>query len=206
MSDTTIVIESLKKDQEFIVGDNEQKTFILFLANGESADGDVKIRIEGKNAHVQILGAILGYGKQIIHLYTFQDHMKPESISDLLIKSVLFDEAKMYYSGLIRIEKDAQKSNAYQKNQNILMSDKSWADSRPKLEIEANDVRCTHGATIGKLRDDELYYLEARGLPKKDAEKLLIEGFFEDVLVRIPDEKKREHIKSSLYSHLHSLV
>lgn len=201
-----VLIQELIKDQEFRVGDGEKKTFVIVLTSGENSEGDVKIYIKGKHADVQILGVILGFGKQIVRLYTFQDHMESESVSDLLIKSVLFDEAKVYYSGLIRIEKGAQKSNAYQKNQHILMSPKTWADSRPTLEIEANDVRCTHGATIGKLDESQLYYLRTRGLSAKAAQRLLIEGFYQDVIDRIPHVEMRQHIEEKLYSRLHSLV
>ncbi|MBI2617259.1 SufD family Fe-S cluster assembly protein [Candidatus Gottesmanbacteria bacterium] len=202
----TIVINSLEKDQKFSVNEGEKKTFVIVLTDGKNSEGDVKIFISGRNADVQILGLIVGYGKQHVRLYTFQDHVEPESVSDLLIKSVLFDEAKVYYSGLIRIEKDAQKSNAYQKNQTLLMSPNSWADTRPTLEIEANDVRCTHGATIGKLREDEMYYLETRGLTQKDASRVLIKGFYQDVLRRIPNDNIRKDIESKLYSQLHALV
>lgn len=202
----TVIIDTLKKDIEYVVRDNEQKTFIIVLTDGKSEEGEVKIYIKGKNADVQILGVILGYGKQIVRLYTFQDHMESESVSDLLIKSVLFDEAKVYYSGLIRIEKGAQKSNAYQKNQHILMSAETRAESRPTLEIEANDVRCTHGATIGKLDAGQLYYLYTRGLPPKVAKRLLIEGFYKDVIDRIPNMEVGQSIEEKLYSRLHSLV
>ena len=191
----SIVIDSLKKDQQFIVVDNEKKTFVIILTGEKDQDGEVKIIIKGKKAEVQILGIIIGQGKQKINLYTLQDHLQPESKSDLLIKSVLFDEAKLYYQGLIKIEKDAQKSNAYQKSQNILMSPKSWADSRPSLEILANDVRCTHGVTIGKIDPEQIYYLKSRGLSEKLAQKMLLEGFLNEIVLRIPDKALQKKIR-----------
>ena len=189
MNNNVIVITKLNNDQEFYVSDNEKKTFVIFLSKEKDQSGEVKIIIKGKNARVQILGIIIGFGKQKINLYTLQDHLERESVSDLLIKSVLFDEARLNYSGLIKIEKNAQKSNAYQKNQNLLLSPHSWADSRPKLEILANDVRCTHGATAGKIDPNQLYYLMSRGLTEEVATKLLIEGFFNEVLWRILEPK-----------------
>ncbi|MBI3379703.1 SufD family Fe-S cluster assembly protein [Candidatus Gottesmanbacteria bacterium] len=195
MKTNTIIIDSLKNDQQFSVGDNEEKTFVIFLTDNISQNGKVKIIIEGKKANVQILGIIIGQGQQKIDLYTLQDHLKPESVSDLYIKSVLFDEARFNYQGLIKIEKDAQKSNAYQKNQNLLLSKKAWADSRPYLEILANDVRCTHGATVGKIDDEQLYYLQSRGLGIVAAKKLIIEGYCQDVINRIDDDKIREELK-----------
>lgn len=193
-----IIINHLQKDQKFTVGNNENKTFVIFLISDDIQNGDVKIIIEGEKANVQILGIIIGCGKQKVDLYTLQDHKKPESVSDLFIKSVLFDEAKFNYKGLIKIEKDAQKSNAYQKNQNLLLSSKAWADSRPYLEILANDVRCTHGATIGQIDKNQLYYLQTRGLDTQSATHLIVEGFYQEVLDRIPDDKIREELKEKL--------
>lgn len=198
MSSTTIVIDHLQKDQQFTVGKNEKKTFVIFLTEGKAEGGDIIVKIKGSHANVQILGLIIGFGRERIDLYSFQDHVKPESVSDLFIKSVLFDSAKLYYRGLIKIEKDAQKSNAYQKNQNLLLSKGAWADSRPYLEILANDVRCTHGATIGKVDEQQLYYLQTRGLSKESATKLIIEGFYQEVLNRIPDDKIRENLSDRL--------
>lgn len=205
-NNSVIVIDNLQKDQKFTVGNKENKTFVIFLTGDSVQNGDVKIIIEGEKAHAQILGIIVGFGKQKIELYTLQDHIKPESVSDLFIKSVLFDEAKFYYKGLIKIEKDAQKSNAYQKNQNLLLSKNASADSRPYLEILANDVRCTHGATIGQIDKNQLYYLQTRGLSNQAAAHLIVEGFYQEVLERIPDEKIKEELKRKLDRKITSLL
>ena len=109
------------------------------------------------------------------------------SISDLLVKGVFFDDSKFIYEGLIKIDKKAQKSNAYQKNQNLVMSGEVFIDSRPYLEILANDVRCTHGSTTGKLDEEQLYYLQSRGIDYNKAEKLLIEGFVGDVFNKMKE-------------------
>lgn len=201
-----VVIDHLKKDQEFSVLSHEKKTFVIFLADGKNQEGEVKIIIKGKQANVQILGIIIGFGKEKITLYSLQDHKKPESVSDLYIKSALFDEAKFYYSGLIKIEKNAQKSNAYQKNQNILLSPSSWAESKPYLEILANDVRCTHGATIGKIDKEQLYYLATRGLNENQATQLILEGFYQDVLNRIPDEQIKKELGEKIKKKIEGLL
>ncbi len=206
MKTNSIVIDSLKKDQQFTVVDNEKKTFVIILTGEKDQSGEVKIIIKGKKAEVQILGIIIGTGQQKINLYTLQDHLKPESVSDLYIKSVLFDEAKLYYQGLIKIEQDAQKSNAYQKNQNILMSPKSWADSRPTLEILANDVRCTHGVTIGKIDPEQIYYLTSRGLSEKLAKKMLLEGFLNEIILRIPDKKLQDEVRVKINGKISQLL
>lgn len=199
-----ILIDHLKRNQRLIIKDSD-KTIVIFLTNQKDEEGEINIFIGTSDITVQILGIIIGSGKQKINLYTFQDHIAPKSKSDLFIKSVLFDEAKFNYKGLIKIEKDAQKSNAYQKNQNLLMSDKAWADSRPYLEILANDVRCTHGATIGKIDREQLYYLRTRGLNIEEATKLIISGYFNDVLDRIQDMKMREQLKKKMTNRLNYL-
>ena len=205
-SNTVTIIDSLTKDKKFTIKSGEIRTFFLCLTDGESVDGKVEIVIEGEDANIQILGAIIGFDKQLIKLYSLQDHLREKSVSDLLIKSVLFDEAKLYYEGLIKIEKGAQHSNAYQKNQTLLLSDKSWADSRPKLEILANDVRCTHGATIGKIAEDQLYYLQTRGLGKVAATRLIVEGFLADVVKRLPDPSMQNKLLKVLTDRVNSLL
>ena len=201
-----ILIDSLAGQKKFTVGQNEKKTFIIYLAENNSQTGEVDIIINGSGSEVKILGMILGSERQVLRLYTLQDHQKEQSVSDLLIKSVLFGSAKFYYEGLIRIGKSAQKSNAYQKNDNILMSKGTWADSRPKLEILANDVRCTHGATVGRLDDEKMYYLSTRGLSGKESAALLLSGFFYDAALRIDDLKIRGQLISDLDSRINRLV
>lgn len=201
-----VIIDKLKKDQEFVVGNNENKTFVILLLDGETQTGDVNIKIKGSKANVQILGLILGFGEQKIDLYSFQDHVKAQSVSDLFIKSVLFDRAKFYYRGLIKIEKNAQKSNAYQKNQNLLLSKSAWADSRPYLEILANDVRCTHGATVGKIDNEQLYYLQSRGLGIVAATQMIVEGYCSEVLDRIGNDKIRRQLQEKVSKNLKSLL
>jgi Fe-S cluster assembly protein SufD len=115
--------------------------------------------------------------------------------SDLMIKCCLKDRARSVYQGLIQVSEGAQRTDAYQANRNLLLSDLARADSIPGLEILANDVRCTHGATIGHVDPEQLYYLMARGLPRTLAERLIVEGFFAPVLDRIPLEGVREQLR-----------
>ncbi len=205
MKSSTVVIDTVEHGMEFIVGANEQKTFVILLCGQVSSDGAVHVRIEGEGATVQILGIILGRATQSIRLYTEQLHEKPSSISDLFIKSVLFDQSKLFYTGLIKIASGAQQSNAYQKNQNLLLSPGAWADSRPMLEILANDVRCTHGATVGTLDEEQLYYLATRGIGRKAASRLVVEGFVSEVLQRIPDEDIQEDCRKKVMTELAGL-
>lgn len=201
-TDNTVLLDSLSRDYRFEVGNREEKTFFIYLSNHKNLEGNLEIKIKGSNAKVNILGLILGTGVGTIRLNTLQDHLKPSSISDLFIKSVLFDKSHFYYQGLIKIGKNAQKSNAYQKNQNLLMSRGAWADSRPKLEILANDVRCTHGATIGKIDESQLYYLSCRGLNKTQATGLIVEGYCLDVVNRIQDDRIKNEITLDIKKQL----
>lgn len=155
----------------------------VFFVYNTSARVDVDIQT--KDAQVYIYGLYLGKDNVSYELFTTQHHAVGNSTSNLLIKGAFFDTSKFTYEGLIRIDKNAQKSHAYQKNQNIIMSDGAVVDSRPFLEILANDVFCTHGSTTGRLDKNQLYYLVSRGVQKKEAETLLLHGFLHDIFGKI---------------------
>lgn len=145
-------------------------------------------RIEGQGANVRMLGFFFGDKGQHFDQHTFQNHMVPNGKSDLLYKGALKDKAYSAFRGLIRINPDAQHSDAYQQNRNLLLSNHAHADSIPELEIEANDVRCTHGATVGPIEEEAVFYLMARGIPRPEAERLITEGFFDELIAKIPLE------------------
>lgn len=157
---------------------HSKEKHIFFMHN---FSGTLDIDIQTEDAEVFIFGLYIGRGTDTFTIKTIQRHSRGKSTSNLFIKGVFFDEAKFAYEGLIRIEPQAQQSNAYQKNQNLIMSDKAYVDSRPYLEIQANDVRCTHGSTTGKLSEDQLLYLADRGLSQEQASALLVEGFIADL-------------------------
>ncbi len=148
---------------------------------GQLSKYNIDTVLQGEGTYARILNLTFADKKQIFSYETLQDHVKGNSVSDLLFKFGLRDTARTVYSGLIHVRPQAQKSNAYQRNGNLLLSDRARADSIPKLEIEANDVRCTHGATLGQVDENQVFYLMARGLPRKDAERLIAEGFFAQV-------------------------
>ena len=147
---------------------------------------DMEMHLEGEGTEAKFSGCYFGNETQHFDFHSFQNHIVGHSTSDLLFKGALRGRARMVYQGLIKVHKDAQRSDAYQANRNLILSDRARADSIPSLEIEANDVRCTHGATVGQVDEDQLFYLMARGLPRPEAERLMIQGFFEPVLERIP--------------------
>jgi Fe-S cluster assembly protein SufD len=152
-----------------------------------SKKGKTRIQndLAGPGATTRVTGAYFADGAQHLDYDTFQEHLAPSTESDFAFKGALRDEARAVWRGMIRVEPDAQKTNAYQENRNLLLSDKAHADSIPGLEIMANDVRCTHGATIGQVDREQLFYLMARGLSRSEAERLIVRGFFADVLDRI---------------------
>jgi Fe-S cluster assembly protein SufD len=151
--------------------------------------------LAGPGAAAFVHGFMFGDQRQHFHLHTLQRHLVDHTTSDLLIKGCLKDRARSIYQGLIQVSEDAQRTDAYQANRNLLLSDQARADSIPGLEILANDVRCTHGATIGHVDDEQMYYLMSRGLPRLEAQRLIVEGFFVPVLDRIPLESVREQLR-----------
>ena len=133
---------------------------------------------------------------------TFQEHAAPSTTSDFAFRGVLRDSATAVWRGMIRVERDAQRTNAYQENRNLLLSPKAHADSIPGLEILANDVRCTHGATNSPVNRDELFYCMARGMSRGEAERLIVRGFFQDVLDRIELVPVREAVAQALEARI----
>jgi Fe-S cluster assembly protein SufD len=158
--------------------------------------------LAGQGATSRVTGAYFADGDQHLDYDTFQEHIAPSTESDFAFKGALRENASAVWRGMIRVEQDAQKTNAYQENRNLLLSDKAHADSIPGLEIMANDVRCTHGATLGRVNREELFYLMARGLSRAEAERLIVRGFFQDVLDRIELEPVREALGAALEARI----
>ena len=165
-----------------------------------------KIRIQndlaGQGATSRVTGAYFADGTQHLDYDTFQEHAAPHTTSDFAFKGALRDAATVVWRGMIRVEKEAQRTNAYQENRNLLLSEKAHADSIPGLEILANDVRCTHGATVSQVDRDQLFYAMARGLTRSDAERLIVRGFFQDVLDRIELDPVREALADALEARI----
>jgi Fe-S cluster assembly protein SufD len=156
----------------------------------------------GPGATSRVTGAYFADGDQHLDYDTFQEHAAPNTESDFAFKGALREKATAVWRGMIRVEEDAQKTNAYQENRNLLLSNEAHADSIPGLEIMANDVRCTHGATLGRIDREELFYLMARGLSRAEAERLIVRGFFQDVLDRIELEPVREALGEALEARI----
>ncbi len=169
-----------------------------------SAKGKIRIQndLAGPGATSRVTGAYFADGTQHLDYDTFQEHLAPSTTSDFAFKGALRDTARAVWRGMIRVEEGAQKTNAYQENRNLLLSKTAHADSIPGLEIMANDVRCTHGATLGQVDREQLFYLMTRGLTRAEAERLIVRGFFQDVLDRVELEPVREALAAALEARI----
>jgi len=169
-----------------------------------SKKGKTRIQndLNGRGATSRVTGAYFADGKQHLDYDTFQEHIAPDCESDFAFKGALRDEATAVWRGMIRVEPDAQKTNAYQECRNLMLSPTTHAVPIPGLEILANDVRCTHGATVGRVGREDLFYLMSRGLPRQDAERLIVRGFFQEILDRIELEPVREAVTAALEARI----
>jgi len=156
---------------------------------------DLGTRLDGRGAHAKLLGMSFGQGAQHFDQHTVHDHQASDTYSDLDFKIVLKDKARSAYTGLIRIEPNATNCEAYQENRNLLLSEGTRADTIPELEILNDEVRCSHGATIGPLDEDELFYLAARGIPRDEAVRMVVSGFVEPTLQEVPADL-RERLRA----------
>ena len=147
---------------------------------------DLNAKLLGPGASSDMLGLYFGDGQQHFDFNTSQDHIEPNTGSDLLYKGALDGNSRAVFRGIIRVHKDAQRSDAYQTNRNLLLSNGARADSLPNLEIEADDVKCSHGATVGELDSEAKFYLMSRGLDLVQAERLVVQGFLGEVLAKLP--------------------
>ncbi len=155
---------------------------------GRQARHESHSRLAGPGAHCDMLALTVAKGSQEFDQRTLQTHQAPHTTSDLLYKNALIDTAKTIFSGLIVVDPDAQQTDAYQTNRNLLLSDKAEANSLPGLEIQANDVKCSHGSTSGRVPPEQEFYLQSRGIDPVKAHELIVFGFFEEVLNRLEDE------------------
>jgi len=158
----------------------------------------------GEGAQGRMSGFYFTDGHQHLDHDTQQNHFAPHTTSDLLFKGALKGKSRSVWQGMIYVAPGAQKTDGYQANRNLVLSEEARADSIPGLEILADDVRCTHGATVGKLEQEPLFYLKSRGIPQPDAERLVVEGFFDPIMQRIPFEGVRERFQQAIINKMGS--
>jgi Fe-S cluster assembly protein SufD len=184
--------------QRTIAGRDSNLDTLVVNLGASVARVDLAARLEGPGSRSDMLGLYFARGKQHFDHNTRQDHVSPQANSDLLYKGALYDQSKTIFRGVIRVFPNAQRTDAYQTNRNLLLSDRAEAVSLPNLEIEADDVKCSHGATVGQLDEEEMFYLRSRGLTRQAAERLVIFGFFGEVLDRLPLPGVVEELKQAI--------
>jgi Fe-S cluster assembly protein SufD len=156
------------------------------------------VAMTGPDAEVQVNGVMFTEGRQHLSYNTHQHHRAPYCKSDLLYKAALQDRSRTVWRGMIKVDKDAQRTDGYQRNDNLMLSRDARADSIPGLEIEADDVRCTHGATAGRVDEESIFYLRTRGLTRNEAIRTYVAGFFQQVFDRITIESVRDALGEAI--------
>ena len=172
---------------------------LVVSLGSELSRTNVEAGLAAPGSDSEMLGLYFADSNQLLDHHTLQDHIAPNAHSDLLYKGALRDESLAVFSGLIRVEPGAQKTDAYQTNRNLILgTDEAMAVSLPNLEIMADDVKCSHGSTTGQVDDVELFYLMSRGIPRHEAEKLVVFGFFGEVTSRIPLKGLKEKLDRAI--------
>jgi Fe-S cluster assembly protein SufD len=202
----------------YVGAQNWSKDTLAFQANSIVVERDAKVlslnvhlggrqarheshsRLLGPGAHSEMLAVTVANGTQEFDQRTLQTHISPNTTSNLLYKNALLDAAKTIFSGLIIVEPDAQKTDAYQKNRNLMLSDEAEAHSLPGLEIQANDVKCSHGSTSARIEPEQEFYLQARGIKPANAKEMLVFAFFEEVLNQLANEELHASLRSLIES------
>ena len=199
-----IIIQEVNEHSSFHNLENMLVGKNAFLRNLSIHLGSAQTRVEskgvltGEGADFENLSVTLGRKDQLFDQRTLQHHLAPNGKSRLTFKNALADESKSIFSGLIKVENQAQQTNSYQTNRNLLLSNEAEADSMPGLEILANEVKCSHGATTSKIDDQELFYLLSRGISRSVAERLIVLGFFEEVLEKIGIEEQLDQARERI--------
>lgn len=177
---------------------NSTFTLNTITLNGGLVRNNVYVDVEGQNCYTYLNGAYILKGSQHVDNHTTIDHLVANCESDEMFKGVIDEQATGVFNGKVFVRPDAQKINAYQSNGNVLLSDSASVNSKPELEIYADDVKCSHGSTTGQLDEDAIFYLRARGLSEKSAKALMVTAFISDVLDRIDNEELIEYIHQVL--------
>ena len=187
---------------------NRDSTIIAATAGfgGGYARTRADTRLVGQGAHGELLSLYFGDGDQTLDFRTYQDHVAPDTTSNLLYKGAIGGHARSIYTGLIRVRPDARGTNAFQTNRNLKLSEDAWAESVPNLEIENNDVKCSHASAVSPVDPEQVFYLESRGVPTDVAERLIVAGFFDEVLAALPVPSMAPPLRSAVADKLARLA
>ncbi len=179
-----------------LVGRDAQLSWVTGALGSRLTKSFQTVELDGAGANAQVSGLYFVDGKRHLDLDTQQNHNMPDTESDLLYKGALKEKGRSVWQGMIKVLPAAQRTNGYQANRNLMLSKTARSDSIPGLEIEADDVRCTHGATVGQVDENQIFYLMSRGLPRAEAVRLVVHGFFVPVLERVPVPAVRERLEA----------
>jgi len=181
-------------NQHATLGRSANVTSHAFSLGGAFVRNDVSAHLGGEGCEATVNGLYLLEGNQLVDNYTLLEHAEPHCPSHELYKGILGDTSRAIFRGKILVHQKAQKTDAYQQNENILMSDNARVNTKPQLEIYADDVKCSHGATIGQLNKDALFYLQARGISQTEAQNILLKAFADDIVDRVKIDTLRKHL------------
>jgi Fe-S cluster assembly protein SufD len=185
------------------IGQRDSTTLLSTVAlGGDYARMRTEAHLTGQGGTTRQIALYYADGGQMHDFRTLQDHVAPKTNSDLLFKGAVQDHAKSVYTGLIKIRHDARGSAAFQTNRNLTLSEGAWAESVPNLEIETNDVKCSHASTVGPIDEEQRFYLESRGIPPDIAERLVVLGFFDEVLDQLPVGPLATRLRSAVSAKL----
>ncbi|MFM7755796.1 MAG: Fe-S cluster assembly protein SufD [Actinomycetota bacterium] len=186
------------------IGVRDSDTLLATVAlGGDYARVSTSARLEGIGGNTRQVALYFAGGTQMHDFRTLQEHVAPRTTSDLLFKGAVQDTAKSVYTGLIKIHKDAKGSAAFQTNRNLTLSRGAWAESVPNLDIETNEVKCSHASTVGPIDEDQLFYLESRGIHPDVAQRLVVLGFFDEVLEQLPVGDLASSLREKVARKLH---
>lgn len=194
-----LILQDKAESRTIILEPNAELQYVMSFKNDQPAQKSiVKFKLQGDNSKAEIFGLFAGKNKDNVDFETHTIHEGNNTYGHTTVKTLLRDEAQSSYFGLIRIEKDTTMSDGHLSHDTMLLSKKAKSKSVPSLEIEANDVKAGHSASVGQVDDEALFYLRSRGLTEEQARELMIDGFFESLLMQIPDESMAEKLRDSL--------
>ena len=200
-----IIVSEAQLCRHIEVPAGESRDMILLVYPGVSTDIALNVELQGEGAEANIYGAYVCGADERVKIAVDMHHKVPHCNSRQLFKGIAGGKSRVDFYGKIIVAQDAQRTEAYQENHNILLSDDARVDTKPQLEIYADDVKCSHGATIGRLNEEEQFYMRSRGITLEDARVLQMISFLAPVLEAISDEARREEIAIQLESAIRSL-
>lgn len=205
MTEVIIVSDGLL-ERKIDVQAGQRTDLVLLVYPGVSCDVKMDVRLLGEDAEANLYGAYVCGGSEKVKISVDMHHDFPHCNSRQLFKGIAGGVSKVDFYGKIIVAQDAQRTEAYQENHNILLTDGAKVDTKPQLEIYADDVKCSHGATIGRLNEEEQFYMRSRGITLEDAKVLQMISFIAPVLENIQDEAQREHLAAALEDAIRNIV